>query len=194
MFSERKTLSPEYIQEVYSKSKLLYSKNDIEAALDRMAIEISLRVADKNPIFLCVVLGGIVTLGNLLPRLDFPLELDYIHLTRYGDKCSGDSEITWKAKPSNDLRGRTVVVVDDILDEGLTLAEVIKYCKECGAKDVLSAVLLNKEKKRLDRGTESADIVGLEVGGEHYVIGYGLDYKGYLRNVPGIYAVSPEHY
>lgn len=182
---------PDDIQEIYKKSTCLYSKEQVDDALDRMAANISKVLADKNPIFLCVPLGGIVPLGNLLPRLDFPLEVDYIHATRYRGETSG-GELHWLAKPTADLKGRTILVVDDILDRGITLNHIVKYCYDQGAKNVLTAVLVDKQDVRVPEGLQKADFTGLVVG-DHYVYGYGLDYKEYLRNAPGIYAVAPEH-
>lgn len=181
----------EYIRAVHAKATRLFSNNEIEAALDRMANEMKVRVGDSSPILLCVLIGGIIPLGNLLTRLDFPLEVDYVHVTRYGDKTRG-GKLEWKAKPVSNLQNRTVVIVDDILDEGLTLAPVIEYCKQYGAKEVLTAVLIDKKKMRGEHGVQRADFTGLEVG-DRFIFGYGLDYKNYLRNVPGIYVVAPEH-
>lgn len=182
---------PEDIRQVFAKATCIYTKHQIEAALDKMATEISYRIAHANPIFLCVVVGGIVPLGNLLPRLDFPLEVDYVHATRYGHNTVG-KELNWKVKPSCKMQNRTVVVVDDILDGGITLEAILQYCREAGAAEVLTAVLVDKKDARLTGGTPSADFTGLTVG-NHYVFGYGMDYKGYLRNAPGIYMVAPEH-
>ncbi len=186
-----KMIVPEHIREVFSKAKCLYSKHDVEAALDRMAAEISLALTQANPIFICVVVGGIVPLGNLLPRLDFPLEVDYIHATRYRNDTKG-KDLQWKVKPTCNMKGRTVVVVDDILDGGVTLGAVIRFCQDQGAIKVYSAVLVDKCHARLPEGHKHADFSGLQVD-NHYVFGYGMDYKGYLRNAPGIYMVAPEH-
>lgn len=182
---------PNHIRDVFAKSSILFPKAEVETALDKMAVEIHDRLADANPIFLCVVVGGIVPLGNLLPRLDFPLEVDYIHATRYSNKTVG-AELVWKMIPQSSLKGRTVVIVDDILDGGVTLAEIVKFCREKGAKEVLTAVLVEKYNARLPEGLPSADFHGLQAD-NHYVFGYGMDYKGYLRNAPGIYVVAPEH-
>lgn len=184
-------LLPEDIREVFAKASCLYTKNEIESALDKMATEISYRISHANPIFLCVVVGGIVPLGNLLPRLDFPLEVDYVHATRYNSTTVG-KELKWLVKPRCDMRDRTVVVVDDILDGGVTLTAILDYCKEQGAKNLYSAVLVDKKDARLEGGLPKADFTGLTVE-NHYVFGYGMDYKGYLRNAPGIYVVAPEH-
>ena len=182
---------PEHIREVFAKSTCLFSKNEVDAALDSMATALSYRFADKNPVFLCVVVGGIVMMGNLLPRLNFPLEVDYVHATRYGKETSG-KELTWKAWPDTELKNRTIVIVDDILDGGITLQEIVNYCHEHGARSVSTAVLVDKHNARLKEGLRKTDFCGLKID-NHYVFGYGMDYKGYLRNAPGIYMVAPEH-
>jgi len=182
---------PSHIKEVSAKASCLYTRQDIEAALDQMAAQIHDRLADKNPLFLCVVVGGIIPMGNLLPRLDFPLEVDYIHATRYQKTTTGKA-LTWKVLPDTALKNRTVVIVDDILDRGITMAEIVKYCQAEGALEVLTAVLVDKDNARLPEGTAHPDFYGLRVD-NHYVFGYGMDYKGYLRNAPGIYVVAPEH-
>lgn len=182
---------PHEIQKVLEKATCLYTKQEVEAALDKMALEINYKLANSNPIFLCVVVGGMIPLGNLLPRLVFPLEVDYIHATRYRGTTSG-GELQWKGVNNCSLKERTVIVVDDILDSGITLQAVIDHCKAEGAKDVYSAVLVDKREARKPGGLPKADFTGLVVG-NHYVFGYGMDYKEYLRNVPGIYAVAPEH-
>lgn len=188
---DRPMILPEHIRDVFAKATCLYSKSEVEAALDRMALEIHDVLSQSNPIFICVVVGGIVPLGNLLPRLDFLLEVDYVHATRYRGDLTG-KDLQWKAKPSCNMKGRTVVIVDDILDGGVTMSGIIEFCKESGAARVCTAVLVDKCHARLPDGHAKADFSGLEVG-NHYVFGYGMDYKGYLRNAPGIYMVAPEH-
>lgn len=183
--------TPAPINEVFEKATCLFTLAEIEAALDRMAAAITEQLHDKNPIILCVMVGGLVAMGNLLPRLNFPLEVDYVHATRYqGDIRGGD--LTWKAKPNHNLLGRTVLVFDDILDGGLTLAAIIADLKKMGADDIYSAVLVDKHHKRVPEGLDKADFVGLEVE-DHYIFGYGMDYNEYLRNAPGIFVVAPEH-
>jgi len=184
-------LLPQYIKEVYEKSTCLYTSEEVGTALDEMAKIIHERISDKNPLLLCVMIGGLVTTGNLLPRLDFPLELDYVHATRYQSGTRG-RELTWKVQPRASLKDRTILVIDDILDGGITLAAIVDHCKEQGATEVLTAVLVNKQNARLAGGLPEADIVGLEVD-NRYVFGYGLDYKEYLRNAPGIYEVASQH-
>ncbi len=181
---------PVDIEKVLQTATCLHSCAEVEAALDRMAAEMNERLADTNPVFLCVLVGGIIPLGNLLPRLNFPLEVDYVHASRYLGKVRG-GEVQWKAKHQKNLQGRTVVIVDDILDAGLTLQAVVDYCRSVGVKQVFSAVLVDKCDARLPGGIVMADFVGLEVGNQ-YVFGYGLDYREYLRNARGIFAVAEE--
>ncbi|MGD8931543.1 MAG: hypoxanthine-guanine phosphoribosyltransferase [Chromatiales bacterium] len=178
-------ITPEHATEVMTGAQQLYSPSEVEQTLDRLAREISDRLAGTNPVVLCVLNGALIPMGHLLTRLAFPLRQDYIHATRYQGNTRG-AELEWLGRPATPLAGETVLVVDDILDEGLTLAEIIRFCREAGAKSVYSAVLVEK---RHARGNGfKADFVGLPVP-DRYIFGFGMDYKGYLRNTPGIYAV-----
>lgn len=174
----------EEINHVKSTAALLYDEPSVEAAIDQMAEKINLILADRNPIFLCVMNGGMVIGGKLLTRLTIPLTVDAINASRYQNQTSG-STIEWVLKPRTSLQSRTVLIVDDILDEGITLQAIYRYCLEEGATSVYSAVLVDK---MLDREKPiQADFVGLSVE-NRYLFGYGMDYRGYLRNMPGIYA------
>lgn len=179
---------PKHIKDIYHHSVCLYTKGEIESALDRMAYDIHTVLQDTNPIVLCVMVGGLVPLGNLLPRLDFPLEVDYVHATRYKGETSG-GELEWVAKPSRSVAGRHVLIVDDILDGGVTLQSIVNYVQDAGAEKVYTAVLVDKHQKRVPEGLKEADFVGLKVD-DHYIFGYGMDYKEYLRNAPGIFIVE----
>jgi hypoxanthine phosphoribosyltransferase len=181
---------PSKIQKIYEGSELLYTANEVEAALDRMARSIEEQLKDKNPVIICVMIGGLIPMANLLLRLNFPLEVDYVHATRYGSTIHG-GELTWKVRPSVNLVNRTVLIVDDILDAGVTLSAIIQEIKNTGASEVYSAVLVDKHHKRDPQGLQQADFVGLEVD-DHYIFGYGMDYEEYLRNAPGIYIVPPD--
>ena len=126
--------------------------------------------------------------GKLLTRLAFPLQIDYLHATRYRNNTQG-SELEWHRLPALSLHGRDVLILDDILDEGATLAAVVAHCRAQGAARVLTAVLVDKHHERKVPGIR-ADFVGLRVE-DRYLYGYGMDYRGYLRNAAGIYAVDP---
>ena len=172
------------IKRVRATAELLHSKAEVEAALDSMAQQINQLLADKNPLVLCVMNGGVVAAGQLLTRLTMPLTIDTINASRYQNKTVG-SDIEWIVKPRTSLKNRTVLLVDDILDAGITLAAIYDYCVQQGASSVYTAVLLDKELPQEKPLT--ADFVGLKVV-DRYVFGYGMDYKGYWRNADGIYA------
>lgn len=174
----------EEIDRVQSTADLLHNKQEVDAAIDNIAHKINLLLADRDPIFLCVMNGGLAIGGELLTRLTIPLTVDAINASRYQNQTSG-STIEWVLKPKTPLQGRTVLIVDDILDEGITLEAIYRYCLSEGATAVYSAVLVDKILNR--EKPVHADFVGLSVE-NRYLFGYGMDYKGYLRNMPGIYA------
>ena len=175
------------LEKIHAEAECIHDAAAVQAILDHLAGEISAAVAGSLPIILCVMNGGLVMTGHLLTRLTFPLETDYLQATRYrGETCG--AEVAWLCKPRLSLEGRTVLVVDDILDEGNTLSEVLAYCRQAGADRVFSAVLVKKRHDRLVDGV-TADFIGLEVE-DRYVFGFGMDYKGYLRNLNGIYALA----
>ena len=183
-------MTPEQIRQVSRRARCLYSEAAVERALDNMAAAIGAKIGAGNPIVLCLMNGGLITTGKLATRLDFPLQLDYLHATRYREQTSGSEELRWEAYPQLSLTNRVVLVVDDILDQGLTLEGVLSYCREQGAEAVYAAVLINKTPAR-KLSPLVADFVGLEIG-DDYVFGYGMDYRGYLRNAAGIFAVAKQ--
>lgn len=174
----------EEIERVIAEADCLFTKNDVEAALDRMAVEITALTGNNNPLLLSVLNGGIIPTAELALRLRFPLEIDSIKAGRYQGETRG-SEIRWLLKPTIPLRARTVLLIDDVLDEGITLAEIRKYCIEEGAEAVYTAVVVDKKLKK--EKPCQADFVGLEAE-DRYLFGFGMDYKSYLRNWPGIFA------
>lgn len=178
-------VTPEQVQQVYDEADCLFTREQVEAAILNMAASITADLADKNPLVLAVMSGAMIPAGILLSHLNFPLQIDYIHASRYRGSTAG-GELHWRVPPRFELKGRAVLVLDDILDEGLTLQAILKSCREAGAAEVHSAVLVKKLHER-NVGIE-ADYVGLEVE-DRYVFGYGMDYKEYLRNAPGIFAV-----
>lgn len=182
-------MTPEKIAEVQARSTRLHSEAEVEAALDSMATSISAELADKNPLVICIMHGGLITSGKLATRLNFPLQLDYLHASRYRGETRG-KDLQWRVFPSESLKGRAVLLVDDIFDVGTTLKLIVEYCQQQGCTSVHSAVLLDKQHDRKEAGIE-VDFVGLKVE-DRYLFGYGMDYKDYLRNVPGIYAIAEQ--
>lgn len=182
------TVSLDEIRRVEAQAACLFNETQVEQAIAALAQQITARLGESNPLLLPVMNGGVVFAGRLLPKLGFPLEVNAITATRYGGTTSG-GDIRWLLEPSLPLQGRSVLIVDDVLDEGITLAEIIRYCHAKKAAAVYAAVLVEK-----DLGKPKpcqADFVALHTGNE-YLFGYGMDYKGYLRNAAGIYACQQD--
>jgi hypoxanthine phosphoribosyltransferase len=174
-------------EQVLSEADLLHSAEEVDAAFSKLANEISDILSDKDPLILCVMVGGIIPTGILLPKLSFPLQLDYVHATRYRGNTSG-GQLQWIRKPEQNLKDRTILIIDDILDKGLTLSAIKDDCLQAGATAAYTAVLIDKimeEEKCLPK----ADFSGLTVP-DRYIFGYGMDYHEYHRNCPGIYALQ----
>jgi len=152
-----------------------------------MAMRITVRLRTAAPVLLATMTGGLVPTALLLPHLDFPLEVDYLHITRYGTALSGGG-IAWIRRPPAAISGRTVLLVDDLLDRGITLQAAVEECLQQGAREVLTAVLIHKEMASRP-GLARTDFHALSTP-DRYLFGYGMDYKGWWRNGPGIYAVQ----
>jgi hypoxanthine phosphoribosyltransferase len=179
-------MEPKEARRILAEAELVCSAEEIEAALERLAREITERLSDTHPLVLTVMSGGVIFAGRLLPKLPFPLECDYLHATRYGNTTSG-RELAWLAEPHTPVAGRTVLVLDDILDEGITLAAITTRLLAQGAKSCLTAVLAEKEIGHAK--PIAADFKGVDLP-NRYVFGCGMDVRGAWRNLPAIYALK----
>lgn len=168
------------------QAELIHSKQAVDEAIEQLANQIGASLREANPIVLCVMGGAVVFSGQLLPKLDFPLSFDYVQVSRYHNKTQGQ-QLIWKMLPGDNIRGRTVLVLDDILDEGHTLAAIKEKCLEQGAQQVVIAVLAEKELNQVK--PIAADFVGLQLP-NRYVFGCGMDVYGWWRNLPAIYALA----
>jgi hypoxanthine phosphoribosyltransferase len=166
-------------------SDLVASAADVEAAIGKAAAEIQQHFKDKYPLVLVVMGGAVVFAGQLLPRLRLPLDLDYIHVSRYGAATKGGG-IDWRVEPPRSVRGRAVLVLDDILDGGQTMAAIRDRVLELGAESFRCAVLVEKILQKEKPLT--ADFVGLRIP-DRFVFGCGMDAKGFWRNLPEIRAM-----
>lgn len=170
-----------------AQSQVVFTAEEVNAAIERVALQLQQRMQDlasESIVLLCVMRGGLYLAGQLMARLNLPARIDYLQANRYHGTAG--HEIVWSKQPELDLRDQTVVIVDDILDEGITLAEVVRFCHAAGARHVLTAVLTEK-----DNGLQKplqADVVGLVVP-NRYVFGCGMDVYGWWRNLPEIRAL-----
>jgi hypoxanthine phosphoribosyltransferase len=179
-------LSNQQAREALQAAELLFSEEQVQVALRRVAQEINEQLADQHPLVLSVMGGAVVFTGQLLPLLTFPLDFDYVHVSRYGSAQQG-GEIHWKVAPRENVRGKVVLVVDDILDEGETMAAIKQRVLDFGASAFYSAVFAEKNNGK--QKPVHADFIGLTVP-DRFVFGYGMDLHGVWRNLPAIYAVK----
>ena len=179
------TVSPlQYLEQ----AELIYSEQAVNQAITAIAEQLNRDYCNHKeaPLVLCVMGGAVFFTGQLLPQLLFPLELDYVQVSRYQGETEG-KVLKWLVKPKENIKNRNILILDDILDEGITLIAILEQCKLLGAKNIKTAVLV--EKQHNYKKPINADYVGLTVA-NHYVFGCGMDVYGWWRNLPAIYALK----
>jgi len=179
-------ISLEKAREILRNAEIVCPAEAVIRAVTRMAGELNHALHDANPLVLCVMRGALVFAGQLLPQLDFPLEIDVLDASRYGNDTRG-GELAFRFLPAVNITGRTVLLVDDILDKGITLTALHTKLVEQGAQRVLTAVFAVKQTGR-DKPF-NADFFGVIVP-DAYVFGFGMDVHGYWRNLPAVYALQ----
>lgn len=178
------------LSDALDQSVRVHDRPELEQAIDRMGREIDHALAGERAVFLALMNGALVFAGALALSIRTDLEIDYVHATRYRGATTGGG-LEWLRRPVADLAGRTVLLVDDILDEGHTLKQVRDHCLGAGAAQVLVAALCVKRHERRVEGIE-ADFAGVDVP-DAYVYGFGMDYHEQGRNLPAIYALRGDH-
>ena len=168
----------------------LHDAEAVRFAIDQLAVRIALDLADARPVVVCVMNGGLPFTAALLARFAFPLELDHVHATRYRRASAGEhprgGELSVRAAPTRSLADRTVLLVDDVLDEGVTLERLKTQFEEDGAARVRTAVLVDKA---VAGRTFAADYAALSAP-NRYLVGWGMDHDGWYRNLRSIYALG----
>jgi hypoxanthine phosphoribosyltransferase len=177
-------LNVQQARDALRDAEILYSAEQVQAALQQVAKQVNTALSEAHPLVLSVMGGAVVFTGQLLPLLTFPLDFDYVHVSRYGDHQQGGT-LHWKVAPRENVAGRVVLVVDDILDEGETMAAIKQRVLALGAAQFYSVVFADKQHGKPK--PIQADFVGLEVP-DRFVFGYGMDIHGAWRNLPAIYA------
>jgi len=181
--------APREVEDVRRHAELVCAAAEVDAAIARMAREATRLVGDQNPVVLPVMLGGAYTAVQLCRHFDFAYELDSLQVGRYGAALEG-GRLEWSLYPRLDLSGRTVLLVDDVLDRGVTLGAVAAELRGMGVRVLRVAVLVAKRvAAELAAERPGADIVGIECP-DRFLFGCGMDYKGYWRGLPALYAVA----
>jgi len=176
------------IKSIWHSAKCLYDENSVERSIVQVANKIADDYSSKTPLLIGLMKGAMVFMGRLLTRLPLPLHTDFCHATRYQGEVKG-GDIVWKHYPSLPVKDRHILFVDDIFDEGKTLAGCVAWARAQGAASVESVVLVDKQHDRKTSG-HRPQYVGLQVPDE-FVVGYGMDYKDYFRNVNGVFSIDP---
>ncbi|WP_131668908.1 hypoxanthine-guanine phosphoribosyltransferase [Psychrobacter pygoscelis] len=182
-------ISNQEIEKTLRNSECLISSIEVAAAYERLAAQLNLHYAGLNPIVMVVMNGGLIPAGQLLTQLTFYHRMHYIHATRYRDN-QGTNELTWNYRPDVELTNEHVLLIDDIFDEGITLKAIVEELKIENPASINCCVLLNKEHDRKVKDF-NVDFVGIDVA-DRYVYGCGMDFHGYLRHLPGIYAIKED--
>ena len=176
----------QYAKDILASAEILFSAEEVSKAVSCVAQEITEKLGDTTPLLLCVMTGGVPFAADLMSQLDFPLEFDYLHVTRYGQETAGGA-LSWRSAPWTSVKDRIVIVLDDILDEGVTLAAIVDRVTELGAKACYTAVATDKQNGK--QKPLKADFVALSVP-DRFLFGYGMDVRGMWRNLPAIYAMK----
>ncbi len=172
----------------FSQAKQLIAKKEIVQSIEKLAATINQDFVGQDVVVLCVMNGGMVFCSHLLTHLSFSVRFDYVHVSRYGDKDHG-GQLRWIKEPSINLDGQNILIVDDMIDEGVSLTELVNFCHSKNALSVKAAVLLNKEKPRKHSDIVEPDYYGFAIQ-DKFVYGFGIDYKHYYRNAENIYFVE----
>lgn len=180
-------LEVEESRALLAKAELVFDEVCCEVKLKELATRVTEKLSDEFPLIVALMNGAAVFAGKLLPLLNFPLQFESIQVSRYRNELKG-SNLEWQYPPQGDLiKSRTVLLLDDVLDEGHTLLAVRKKILSLGAKACYSAVFV--EKILNVAKPISADFVALQAP-NCYLFGYGMDVKGYWRNLPAVYALA----
>ncbi|WP_333679268.1 hypoxanthine-guanine phosphoribosyltransferase [Dyella sp.] len=175
------------LAEALTRSDILFARQDLESVIAHLGRAVDAALDGERAVFLTVMNGALMFGAQLALSVRTDMEFDYVHATRYRGATSGN-DLHWLREPAVALEGRTVLLVDDILDEGHTLKAVRDDCLRRGARRVLIATLCRKVHGRCVDGIQS-DFNGVELP-DRYVFGYGMDYYEQGRNLPAIYALK----
>jgi hypoxanthine phosphoribosyltransferase len=165
----------------------LFTREQIENRVAEMGRQISEDFAGTELIALCVLKGAMFFCADLVRNVSLDVALDFIQISSYGDQKTSSGVVTILKEPQLDMRGKAVLIVEDIIDSGLSIAKVNNYIESRGAAMVKTAAFLDKPKARVSPFTP--DYVGFSID-PHFVIGYGLDFAEKYRNIPEVQVLS----
>lgn len=166
--------------------KLVLSPEEIEQRVAQLAAEISRDLGESDPVMIGILKGAFIFLSDLVRRMDCEVALDFVRVASYGSSTQSSGAIKLTKPPDMDLTDRTVVVVEDIVDTGLTVRWLKDYLAEMGCRQVKVCSFIDKpERRKVDL---DLDYVGFKVP-KGFLVGYGLDYNEQYRHLPGVYEI-----
>jgi hypoxanthine phosphoribosyltransferase len=163
--------------------KILIKRQEIEREVARLARAIEHDYKAKNPLLIGILKGSFIFLADLVRKIDTPLEVDFIRLSSYGSQTESSGQIKVLSRLNEPVEGRHVLVVEDIIDTGLTTAFFIKYLKRKRPASVRLCALTEKPSRR--KTDVQIDYLGFTVP-DKFIVGYGIDWNGKYRNLPDI--------
>lgn len=166
---------------------LVYDRDMIDARVATLATEITREYKNLNPILISVLKGSVIFFSDLIRRLDFGIELDFIRLASYGPHTKTSGEVNIIYDVTLDIEGRHVLLVEDIIDTGLTVKKALDHLNKRGPASIKLCVLIDKPWQRLT--PVEAAYTGFTAP-DRFLVGYGLDYAEHYRNLPEIYALE----
>ncbi len=175
---------------LWPPAECLLTYDEVECAIAALAGQLNQRLLNKTVLAICVMNGGLVFSGLLLPQLSCALRLDFLRVSRYRNTTQGTDELDWLVLPSQPLQDQTVLLLDDIYDEGKTLEALVDWARKAGAAEVITAVMANKQHDRKPLKNQM-DYAAFSVP-DAYVFGMGMDYQGLWRNASGIWALTED--
>lgn len=174
-------------------ARILFTGEDIEACVGRLAEQVSRDYAGKSPIIVCTLRGAFVFAADLIRRLDLPLTVEFMSASSYGSGTVSSGKINIKLDIEENIAGRDVLIVEDILDSGNTLSHLIEELSSRSPASLKLCVLLDKPERRKPGVDLHPDYLGFTIPDE-FVVGYGLDYNQHYRNLPYIGVLKPDVY
>lgn len=180
-------INPRKLSQIIATSECLVKKNEVDSSMKIMADKVEAKLGHMNLIILPIMSGGLVPAGLFLRYFNSNCELDYIQISRYGNKTKG-GKLNWHQRPHKSIKGRNILIIDDILDQGITLATAISECESLGPKSIHTAVMVKKDISQR-KGIQDSDFQAMTLP-DKYLFGSGLDYHGYFRNLDGIYSLN----
>ncbi len=172
-------------------TKVLISRTEIQTAIKKLAVQLNEEYRDKELMCICILKGAVLFFTDLIRELDLPLTIDFMAISSYGNSARTSGEVRMQKDLDQSVMGKDILVIEDIVDSGLTLAYIMEVLSKRGAKSVKLATLLDKPERR--KNDLKVDYSCFTIPNE-FVVGYGLDYAEKYRNLPDIGILDPRIY